>query len=489
VGHAGGDAVGRLLTEVQAWLSAGSAPNDVAVLTRVNALLLAPQIALAEANIPVHSTLSPSLLERTGVRTALAYLRLAGSGPAMRGEDLQLVHRRPNRRLPPTLAGILGRQPTWNLGDLRHVPVGARSQPRLERLVADLAILQSVRRQGATTADLLALVRTKIGLGRAMEGLDAGQIGELASHVDDLEALEQVAILHPDSDTFETWLRHAFRVASDPDGVVLATVHKVKGQEWPRVLIYEVNEGLMPHRLAAGELEEERRIMHVALTRGREEVLLLFSSKQRSRFLRELQEAATPRLETKLATAAQTPRQTGETRIVGREAPPHPVRPRPVSTIVPHLGDTLVLSGGYSGIVIYIGGAGVSLRLATGAQLQARWGERAERHGHSGVLAKEEAPPPPSRVRGLTRPVSARAGHAQSPAGNLLAQASRDDWTVDCPECGARRGSPCLGRPTRDGVRRERVASHLTRVRLARVQPASTNRPIERPPWMRRHLM
>lgn len=296
-----------------------------------------------------------------------------------------------------------------------------------------------------------------------------------------------MATLHPDSDTFEAWLHHAFRAASDPDGVVLATVHKVKGQEWPRVLIYGVNEGLMPHRLAVGELEEERRIMHVALTRGRDEVLILFSNNQGSRFLRELQEAATPRLETKLATVAPTPRRTGETRIVAREAPPHPVRPRVAPTLVPHLGDTLVLSGGYSGIVIYIGEAGVSLRLATGAQLQARWGERAERQGHSGVLAKEEAPPPPSRVRGPTRPPAARAGPVQSPAGDYPAQAFRDDWTVDCPECGARRGSPCLGRPTRDGERRERVASHLARVRRARAQPASTNRPIERPPWMRRH--
>jgi hypothetical protein len=253
------------------------------------------------------------------------------------------------------------------------------------------------------------------------------------------------------------------------------------------VLIYGVNEGLMPHRLAVGEIEEERRIMHVALTRGREEVLILFSNNQGSRFLRELQEAATPRLETNLATVAPAPRRTGETRIVDREAPPHAVRPRPALTLVPHLGDTLVLSGGYSGIVIYMGEAGASLRLATGAQLQARWGERAERKGHYGVLAKEQAPPPPSQVRGPTRPVSARAGPVQSPTGDHLAQALRDDRRVDCPECGARRGSPCLGRPTRIGERRERVASHLTRVRLARAQPASTNRPIERPPWMRRH--
>ena len=57
-------------------------------------------------------------------------------------------------------------------------------------------------------------------------------------------------------------------------GVRLATVHRVKGLEWPHVIVLSATEGLMPHRLA-GDLEEERRVFHVAITRGSESVLIV----------------------------------------------------------------------------------------------------------------------------------------------------------------------------------------------------------------------
>src|SRR5262245_25407979 len=62
---------------VQGWLGEPTATTDgIAVLTRVNSLLLAPHVALAEAGVPVDSVLRPDVLERTGVRAALAYLRI-----------------------------------------------------------------------------------------------------------------------------------------------------------------------------------------------------------------------------------------------------------------------------------------------------------------------------------------------------------------------------------------------------------------------------
>ncbi|WP_420431828.1 3'-5' exonuclease [Candidatus Poriferisocius sp.] len=54
----------------------------------------------------------------------------------------------------------------------------------------------------------------------------------------------------------------------------LATVHKVKGLEWPHVIVYDATEGLMPHILAE-DLEEERRVFHVAITRCSESVTVI----------------------------------------------------------------------------------------------------------------------------------------------------------------------------------------------------------------------
>ena len=75
---------------------------------------------------------------------------------------------------------------------------------------------------------------------------------------DDLVALRQIAALHPTPAGFDGWLHDALLTRRDPDGVVLATVHRVKGQEWRHVIVHMAQSELFPHRLAADD-EEERR--------------------------------------------------------------------------------------------------------------------------------------------------------------------------------------------------------------------------------------
>jgi DNA helicase-2/ATP-dependent DNA helicase PcrA len=69
--------------------------------------------------------------------------------------------------------------------------------------------------------------------------------------------------------------------------VTLSTVHRVKGLEWDRVIVLGAHEGLMPHRLA-DDIEEERRVFHVALTRCRQQVTLLADADAPTPFVEEL---------------------------------------------------------------------------------------------------------------------------------------------------------------------------------------------------------
>jgi DNA helicase-2/ATP-dependent DNA helicase PcrA len=115
--------------------------------------------------------------------------------------------------------------------------------------------------------------------------------GAAGSHLDDLEGLLQVADLHPDATTFEDWLFHVLRREHTAGGVTLATIHKVKGREWDRVVVFGTTEGLMPHRLAKDQ-EEERRVFHVGITRGRHRVRVLADRDRPSRFLAELDGSA-----------------------------------------------------------------------------------------------------------------------------------------------------------------------------------------------------
>ena len=91
---------------------------------------------------------------------------------------------------------------------------------------------------------------------------------------DDLVALRQIAALHPEPAGFDRWLRDALLTRRDAAGVVLSTVHRVKGQEWPHVIVHMAQPDLFPHRLAEDD-EEERRLFHVALTRAARHVTIV----------------------------------------------------------------------------------------------------------------------------------------------------------------------------------------------------------------------
>ena len=64
----------------------------------------------------------------------------------------------------------------------------------------------------------------------------------------------------------------------DEDYLILSTIHSAKGQEWKSVFVLNVVDGCIPSDLGAGttaEIEEERRLLYVAMTRARDDLHLL----------------------------------------------------------------------------------------------------------------------------------------------------------------------------------------------------------------------
>ncbi len=286
--HAADSGARALVDAIQAWQREPDVhPSHIAVLARVQSLLLAPHVALTEAGVPIDSILDESVLSRLGVRAALAYLRIAVAPDQVSGADLSEVHRRPSRGLPQWATKWLDK--CRSVDDVRRAAGrvdDARVGAKLDDLAADLDRLARLAARGASARDLLIAVRDDIGLGSAMTLLDSSG-GATGSHLDDLEALLQVADLHPDASSFESWLRRTFHRERVDGGVRLSTIHRVKGQEWDRVVVFGVTDGLMPHRLA-DDIEEERRVLHVGITRGRHRVLVLGDRSRRSPFLDEL---------------------------------------------------------------------------------------------------------------------------------------------------------------------------------------------------------
>jgi DNA helicase II / ATP-dependent DNA helicase PcrA len=284
-------------------------PGDIAVLARVSASLLAPQVALAEAGVPVLHHVGSEMLGRTGLRTVLAYLRIATDPDRITAADLTDTMHRPARRLTGALPPGSLPTGTTSLARLarRVTSVDAEHRPALRRYVEDLAGLTALVRSGADSATVLASLRDGIGLGAALDALDRGrQRPEGSSHGDDLVALEELAALSPDPSALPGWLADRLARASrgraetgahhadGADAVTLSTVHRVKGREWDVVVIVGLRAGLFPHRLC-DDVEEERRVLHVALTRARQHLLLVSDPDRPSPFLPELTGTIRPR--------------------------------------------------------------------------------------------------------------------------------------------------------------------------------------------------
>jgi DNA helicase II / ATP-dependent DNA helicase PcrA len=102
----------------------------------------------------------------------------------------------------------------------------------------------------------------------------------------DLEQLDQLSVQHPNRERFLTELTLDPPVASsdqsagaskDEDYVILSTIHSAKGQEWDNVYVLNVSDGNFPSEFSTGNaemIEEERRLLYVAMTRARNELHL-----------------------------------------------------------------------------------------------------------------------------------------------------------------------------------------------------------------------
>jgi DNA helicase-2/ATP-dependent DNA helicase PcrA len=314
--HPSQEAATALVETVRGWLAEGEGgPSDIAVLTRVNSLLLAPQVALWSAGVPVASAVRPDILSRAGMDAALAWLRVAVDPEGLLPNDLEAIRRRPSRGFPRWITKWFGN--CRSLDDLRVVGRridDLRVSRKVEEMADDISMLAGLAGGGATTRELLVAVRDRIGLGGAMEMLDGSKGSEAtASHLDDIEGLIQVADLHDDPGGFEPWLRASLESSAGGQGVRLATVHRVKGREWDRVAVFGANDGLMPHRLSES-YEAERRVMHVAITRARHRCCVLADEDRRSPFLAELRGEAAEAATKPVVTAATLGRSTARSR-------------------------------------------------------------------------------------------------------------------------------------------------------------------------------
>lgn len=372
---------------IAAALEDGRGHDEIAVLARVRVALLGTQAELSTRGIPSRSPIGDWLLQRTGVRAALAYLRVACEDK-IAGDDLAEVLHRPLRPIPGAMKDTLrGRRWTTDqLGQLADGMPAGGPRRAMRGFVRDLEVL---RRRAARqpTAEVLRYVTDVVGLADVAESLDAKSDqsgGASSSHLDDLAALVQVADHCPDPAQFPLFLAEVV-TQPPPDGpaVRLSTIHSVKGLEWPEVIVVGAAEGVVPHRLATSpsEMEEERRVFHVAVTRATRRLTVVAPKTGTSRFVAEMLG------EPSLVAAKAAPRPTS-----GKPARAAPKRPakrpgaakRPTYRATPGL--EVRASGGLAGTVETVTEEGALVRTARGSLLRLRYGSEVRVEGTLGTL-------------------------------------------------------------------------------------------------------
>ena len=155
-------------------------------------------------------------------------------------------------------------------------------------------------------------IRKGVGNGTGYDVYLKKQASEKGKDVsEEFEELEELMRLSREFETIELWLEHIenydailYEIAQqekrlkkmNTDAVSMVTMHASKGLEWDVVILPDVNEGVIPHKKAVtdAELEEERRMFYVAMTRAKQHLFIFYIQEKEagnllpSRFLDEL---------------------------------------------------------------------------------------------------------------------------------------------------------------------------------------------------------
>ena len=289
----------------------GMSLADMAVFYRTNAQSRALETALADRGISYTVIGGTRFFDRREVRDVLAYLRaVANPGDEV---SLRRIINVPRRGIGDTTVGRLiaygAERGVGFAGALTHASEAGVSGKALAGVRSFLELLAELRAKDLAEGPpdkLIEVLLERTGYRDVLEAeIDIGgsRAIDAEGRVENLAELMNVACEHQDLESFleSTALVAATDVVDDGASVSLMTLHSAKGLEFGVVFLTGMEEGIFPHSQSLAEpdeLEEERRLCYVGVTRARERLYvthswsrLLFGSIQQSfpsRFLKEI---------------------------------------------------------------------------------------------------------------------------------------------------------------------------------------------------------
>lgn len=267
--------------------------SDFAVLMRVNALTRSYEQEFTKYNIPYKVFGGFRFFERREIKDILAYLRLISNH--FDGEAAERIINVPRRGIGGKTIDVMNAYAEENGYSFYDAAIDCDKlevSSGIKEKLRDFSNLIKGLEIASLQTNVAQLVRDVINLADLRsaydDGTDEGD-GKLANLDEFIASVDDFVRLNPEAKLDE--YLNSVTLSSDVDNmddgdyVTLATIHSAKGLEFPVVFIAGLEDGIMPSSRAendCGDIEEERRLMYVAITRAKER---LYLTRSKSRYL------------------------------------------------------------------------------------------------------------------------------------------------------------------------------------------------------------
>lgn len=284
-----------VLKEIQKELKSSLSPNEIAILFRTNNEARVMVETLMEYNQPYYMKEHfPNLYEHFIAKNFIGYMKMA-LGDRSRKLFLEIMNR-PNR--------YIGRDSVdsgeVSFGDLKKFYADKEwMQDRIDQLDVDLRIIKKCKPYAA-----IQYIRKHIGYDDFLKEYAIKRRIKLEELMDIVHEIEERA---KEFKTIEEWFSHIEEYGENlrrqaelrepgENAVQLLTMHGAKGLEFHTVFVIGANEDICPYKKAetTEEIEEERRLFYVAMTRAKKRLVISYSKERngkkmkQSRFVGEL---------------------------------------------------------------------------------------------------------------------------------------------------------------------------------------------------------
>ena len=284
---------GRFITEeiIRGIYKEKRSYSDYAVLYRINALGRSLQTAFTKSGIPFKVVGDLGFYDHKEVKDMIAYLSvLSQSGDNLR---LKRIINEPKRKIGNATVEAVEIIASERDKSMYEVLASADEYTALsksaEKLKSFVQLIEDVRRESGLPSELIKNIYERSGY-RAMLALEGFEGEGKMEYVDELisAAMEYEARCSASEEEPTVWgFLEEVALVSDIDkyddeanAVVLMTVHAAKGLEFPVVFLAGMEDGIFPSEQNKGnseELEEERRLAYVAITRAKERLFVTYA--------------------------------------------------------------------------------------------------------------------------------------------------------------------------------------------------------------------